>query len=139
MQWIKVVHLLGIVFWMGSFLILTQIFRRHVEEEAKVQERLTLLEERLFRSAAHPGAALVLASGILLFLMDPTSYLRAGWFHAKLLLILVLFALHIYLFRLMHQLHQKPQDLKPMPFALLHGIGALVLTLVFVLVLVQPF
>ena len=28
--WIKVAHLLGLILWMGGFLVLTQILRRHL-------------------------------------------------------------------------------------------------------------
>jgi putative membrane protein len=139
MQWIKVLHLLGIVLWMGGVLLLTQIFRRHLEEEPRVQERFALLEKRLFQSAANPGAAVVLITGILMILLDPATYLRAGWFHTKLLLAIALFILHIRLLRRMALLHKSPQQLAPKEFALLHGIGALLLTLALIMVLVQPF
>lgn len=139
MQWIKVLHLLGIILWTGGFLLLTQIFRRHLEEEPGVQERFALLEKHLFRSAANPGAAVVLATGILMILLDPATYLRAAWFHTKLLLVIVLFILHIRLFRRMALLHKSPQQLAPKEFAILHGVGALLLTIVLIMVLVQPF
>ncbi len=139
MQWIKVLHLVGLVLWMGGFLLLTQILRRHSEEEPGIQERFALLERRLFQSTVNSGAAVVLATGVLMILLDPAVYLRAGWFHTKLLLVIVLFILHIRLFRRMALLHESPQQVTPKEFAILHGLGALLLTLALVMVLVQPF
>src|SRR2546425_1791167 len=91
--WIRVAHLLGLILWMGGFLVLTQILRRHLEEVVQVQERLVLIEQEITQTM-NIGAGLTLVTGILLILQSPAAYLTAGWFHTKLLFVLGLFILH---------------------------------------------
>ena len=52
--WIKVAHLLGLILWMGGFLVLTQILRRHLEEAAQVQEHLVSIEQETAQTVTAP-------------------------------------------------------------------------------------
>src|ERR671924_909043 len=105
--WIKVVHLLGLILWMGGFLVLTQILRRHLQEAAQVQERLVVIEQEVAQTM-NIGAGLVLATGILFILQSPATYLTAGWFHTKLLFVIGLFILHGRMLRKMRLIRQNP-------------------------------
>lgn len=97
--WFLVLHLLGMVLWVGSLLVVTLVLAAHCQEAgAEARQVLLRVETRLFQGVAHPGAALMVLTGLLLVLTDPSSYLRAPWLHAKLLLVafLVVFDLRIY-------------------------------------------
>ena len=136
--WIKVAHLLGLILWMGGFLVLTRILRRHLEEAAQVQEHLVLIEQQIAQTM-NIGAGLTLATGILIVLLSPAVYLKAGWFHAKLLFVLGLFILHGRTLRKMRMIHQNPSQVNAGEFGMLYGLGALLLTVALTLVLVKPF
>src|SRR6266571_2337777 len=71
--WVKIVHLLGLILWMGGFLVLTQILRRHLEEVVQVQERLVLIEQQIAQTM-NIGAGLTLATGILIVLLSPAVH-----------------------------------------------------------------
>ena len=136
--WIKVAHLLGLILWMGGFLVLTQILRRHLEEATQVQEHLVSIEQQIAQTV-NIGAGLTLVTGILLILQSPAVYLTAGWLHAKLLFVLGLFILHGRMLRKMRMIHQNPSQVNAGEFGMLHGLGALLLTVALILVLVKPF
>jgi len=88
--WTLVFHIIGLVFWVGSLLVITQILAIHTEETSP-ETRATLgrLESKLLRGLAHPGAAIMVITGFILLSLEP-QYLRENWLHAKLLLVVVM-------------------------------------------------
>src|SRR3990172_10417825 len=93
--WTLVFHLIGLVFWLGSLLVVTRILAVHAEEtSAEARAALGRLEMKLLKGLAHPGAALMVIAGILLLVQESYA-LRERWMHWKLLLVLVLIALDL--------------------------------------------
>jgi len=93
--WLLVVHIVGIVMWVGGLMIVTLIFAQHSQESSpEAQASLARLEGKLFKSMAGPGALLTLLSGIGLIATNPHYYLHAPWLHLKLALVLILIILH---------------------------------------------
>ena len=87
--WVLVFHLIGLVFWLGSLLVVTHVLAVHSEEPSpQVRAAFGRLEMRLFKGLAHPGAALMVITGAILIGQNP-HYLLEHWLHAKLLLVLV--------------------------------------------------
>ncbi len=93
--WTLVFHILGLVFWIGALLIVTNLMAQHVEEPSRDgQQVLGRVELRLLKSMANPGAVLTVITGVILILTNPAYYLHAGWLHAKLVLVAILLWLH---------------------------------------------
>src|SRR5208283_2934074 len=93
--WTLVFHIIGLVFWLGSLLVVTQILAIHTgETSSETRATLGRLESKLLRGLAHPGAAIMVITGSVLLSLNP-SYLREHWLHAKLLLVVVLIALDL--------------------------------------------
>src|SRR5208337_5263500 len=95
LAWTMVFHIVGLVFWLGSLLVVTQILALHTGETSP-ETRATLgrLESKLLTGLAHPGAAIMVVTGFLLVSHDP-NYLREHWLHAKLFLVVILVALDL--------------------------------------------
>jgi len=136
-QILRFVHLLGVVLWMGSLLVVSRLLAEHAVEPA-AGERLGPLERRLFGSLVHGGAALVIASGILLILDQP-SVLRQGWLHAKLLVVLGLVAADARLYRRMQAQHASPGSVTRAGVLRLHGWIAAGMVAVLALAVLRPF
>jgi putative membrane protein len=93
--WTLVFHIFGLVFWVGALLIVTSVLARHTEERSlEVREAFARTEKRLLNGMAMPGALLTVFSGVFLILLNPPYYLRAGWLHAKLVLVMILIGIH---------------------------------------------
>src|SRR5271169_6325299 len=93
--WTLVFHIIGLVFWIGSLLVVTQILAVHAEEtSAETRATLGRLELKLLKGLAHPGAAIMVITGFILVSQDP-NYLREAWLHAKLFLVVVMIALDL--------------------------------------------
>ena len=86
-DWWLVLHLPAMVLWVGSLLTVTVVLAIHCREAGvEARNALTRLENKMFKGIAHPGAALMIITGVLLVLTEPEFYMRASWLHAKMLL-----------------------------------------------------
>jgi len=137
--WILVFHLTGLVFWLGSLLVVTHVLAVH-SEEPSTEARATLgrLEMKLLNGLAHPGAAVMVISGVIMIVENP-QYLLEHWLQAKLLLValLVILDLRVY-FRTTGFLAGRV-ELRRRECMALHGGISLVFLAILILVLLKPF
>jgi len=137
--WTLVFHIIGLVFWLGSLLVVTQILAIHTEETSP-ETRVTLerLEMKLLKGLAHPGAAMMVITGFLLVFQDPL-YLREHWLHGKLLLVIILVALDLRVAFRARAFQEGKIELSRRECMALHGAISLVFFAILILVLIKPF
>jgi putative membrane protein len=137
--WTLVFHICGLVFWLGSLLVVTQILAIHTEESSP-ETRVTLsrVETKLLKGLAHPGAAMMVITGFILVSLDP-NYLREHWLHAKLLLVVILVALDLRLTFRARAFQKGDIELTRRECMILHGAISLVFLAILILVLIKPF
>ena len=137
--WTLVFHIVGLVFWLGSLLVVTQILAIHTEETSP-EARATLgrLESKLLKGLAHPGAAIMVITGFILVSLDP-NYLREHWLHGKLLLVVILAALDLRLTFRARAFQEGNIELSRRECMVLHGAISLVFLAILILVLIKPF
>ncbi len=100
---LKALHFLAVIAWMAGLLYLPRLFIYHMEFEvgSKTYETFCTMERRLLKIIMLPSIIMTFGFGILLaFSMGTWS---APWFHMKLMLVLLLAALHGYLSRIAKQ------------------------------------
>jgi len=137
--WLSVFHIIGIVFWVGSLLIVTHVLAvQQAEVSPKVRDALGQLEMRVFKQLAHPGAAIVLLSGIALFLVNRFYYLHAGWMHVKLLLVALLVALDLGIYSRAKAFQAGRINLESRECWAMRGGVALVFSGILIMVLLKP-
>jgi putative membrane protein len=137
--WTLVFHIIGLVFWLGSLLVVTQILAIHTEETfTETRATLGRLESKLLRGLAHPGAAIMVITGLVLLFHDPI-YLREHWLHAKLLLVVVMIALDLRLTFRARELREGKIELSRRECMVLHGAISLVFLVILILVMIKPF
>ncbi len=94
---LKALHYLAVIAWMAGLLYLPRLFIYHLEFEvgSKPYETFCTMERRLLKIIMLPSILMTFGFGILLaFILGTWSN---PWFHMKLLLVLLLAALHGYL------------------------------------------
>jgi len=137
--WALVFHVTGLVFWLGSLLIVTHVLAAHTQETSpEARAALGRLEMRLLKGLAHPGAALMAASGSVLLYLQSYA-LREHWLHLKLVLIVVLIALDLRIYFRARGFQAGRIELRRRECSAWHGIIAGLLLAILVLVLVKPF
>jgi protoporphyrinogen IX oxidase len=137
MQIILFFHVLGVILWMGTLFVVSRLLAEHAANPS-IGAALTHLEQRLFATIVHGGAGVVIATGLLMVLNDP-GYLKHGWLHAKLLLVLAMVVLDVRLYRRMQALHAAPSSVTRGELIKLHGFIGLALIAIVFLAVVKPF
>jgi len=90
-----VVHIFGLVFWVGGLLVTSMALTRHTQETSpEAKQALARLERIYLRGLADIGALLTILAGIGMITTRPSYYLHAPWLHIKLTFVLLLIVLH---------------------------------------------
>jgi putative membrane protein len=97
--WIKSLHLIFMVTWFAGLFYLPRLFVYHAMSEDRASiERFKIMERKLFFGIMTPGGVLTIVFGLALWL----GYgITGGWLHAKLALVLLLVAFHVYCAKLL--------------------------------------
>jgi protoporphyrinogen IX oxidase len=102
--WVKSFHLIFMVTWFAGLFYLPRLFVYHAQADDRVSlERFKLMERKLFWGIMTPGAALTIAFGVWLWLgwFRGTEGETPRWLLAKMALVAVLVAYHLWCWRLM--------------------------------------
>ncbi len=102
MLWLKALHIVFMVTWFAGLFYLPRLFVYHAMADDRASlERFAVMERKLFWGIMTPGAVLTVVFGAWLWLgwWRPTP----GWLHAKLALVLLLIAYHVWCGRLMRE------------------------------------
>ncbi|HEX2197144.1 MAG TPA: CopD family protein [Burkholderiales bacterium] len=95
MLWIKALHLIFVVTWFAGLFYLPRLFVYHAMAQDEISlERFKLMERKLYRGIMAPSAVLAVGFGLWLWL----GWFRnaTGWLHAKMALVAVLIAYHLW-------------------------------------------
>jgi putative membrane protein len=136
MLWIKAFHIIFVTSWFAGLFYLPRLFVNHamVSDDATL-ERLKLMEYKLYRFML-PLAILAISFGLWLWL----GYgFIGGWLHAKVLLVLVLVAYHLYCGKLVRDFKVGKNLHSHVWYRWFNELPVIVLCLIVILVEVKPF
>jgi protoporphyrinogen IX oxidase len=135
--WLKAFHVVFLVTWFAGLFYLPRLFVYHVTaSDAVSRERFVVMERRLFVMTSIGGGLTVLF-GILMVVMAP-AYLAQGWLHAKLTLVLLLIAYHLWCLPLMRALREGRNRHSERWFRLFNEAPSLLLIAIVILAVVKP-
>lgn len=141
-----VLHLTGIVMWVGGLLAATLVMAQAAREtpgatgsdgeRQAAREAYRRISQRLLRALAHPGLILTIAGGLGLIFQAPRDVLQSIWLQAKLALVVGLVCVDWMITR---QVRQMENAVPARGAALrMHALTATIFVIVLILVLVQP-
>ncbi len=138
-EWIKALHVLAVISWMAGMLYLPRLFVYHVDAvPGSVQsETFKVMERRLLKAIMTPAMIVSWIAG--LWVAGLTDAFSQGWFHAKLLLVVLLTACHGWLARLVKVF---AADLNTRPgryYRILNEVPTLLMIGIVIFVIVRPF
>jgi putative membrane protein len=140
MLWIKAFHIIFVVTWFAGLFYLPRLYVYHSMATDTISiERFKLMERKLFYGIMTPSAVIAVILGLSLFIGYGIG-MKSGWMHAKLTLVLILIAHHVYLGKLMLDFKHDRNKHGHKFYRWLNEIPAApVLFLVVILVVVKPF
>ena len=137
--WLKAFHIIFVVCWFAGLFYLPRLFVYHaMTEDRATIEQFKVMERKLYRFVT-PFAALAIILGLWMIALAPEAYLRSGWMHAKLALIVALIGYHFWCGRLLRQLRDDVSTHSHHFFRVFNELPVLILFPVVILVVVRPF
>ena len=138
MLWVKSLHIVFVVSWFAGLFYLPRLFVYHaMASDAVGIERFKVMERKLYYGIMTPGAIIAIASGMWLWL---GWGIGGGWLYAKLALVAILVAHHVWLGRLMRDFRNDRNRHGDVFYRWINEIPALpVLVLAVLLVVLKPF
>lgn len=95
-EWTKALHIIFMVTWFAGLFYLPRLFVYHAMPENKASfELFKVMEHRLYIMMTL-GGSLTIIFGLIVFFMNASYYLATFWFLAKLFMIILLIAYHIW-------------------------------------------
>jgi putative membrane protein len=137
--WVKSFHLIFMVTWFAGLFYLPRLFVYHAMSDDPISlERFRVMERKLFWGIMTPGAVLTIAFGVWLWL----GWFRGafgGWFHAKLALVAILVAYHLWCWRLMKAFAAGRNTRSHVWFRWFNEFPVVILICTVLLVVLKPF
>ena len=137
--WLKAFHVIAAIAWMAGMLYLPRLFVYHCEAEAgsRQSETFKVMERRLLRAIINPAMVVTWVLG--LWLAFEGGFIKAGWLHGKLLLVLILSGIHGFLSRAVRDFAADRNVRSQKFYRIINEIPAVLMVGIVILVIVKPF
>lgn len=137
--WAKALHIVAVIAWMAGLLYLPRLFIYHFETApgSEASGLFKAMEARLFRIIMNP--AMMLAWLLGLFLAWHVYAFQGGWLHAKLLLVVLMTAVHVYYGRAMRAFGRDERPKTQRHWRIVNEAPALLMIGIVLLVVLKPF
>jgi putative membrane protein len=137
--WIKALHVIAVISWMAGMLYLPRLFVYHCDAEvgSKQSETFKVMEWRLLKAIINPAMGVTWLAG--LYLAWAGHWYMAGWFHAKLALVLLLSAVHGLFSRWVKDFAADRNTRSHKFYRIINEVPTAVMILAVILVIVKPF
>jgi protoporphyrinogen IX oxidase len=138
-EWIKALHVIAVIAWMAGMLYLPRLFVYHCQVDAgsKQSETFKMMERRLLKAIINPAMIVTWLAG--LYLAWAGNWLLAGWFHGKLLLVLLLSAIHGFFARLVNDFFNDQNTRSQNFYRIINEVPTVLMIGIVILVVVKPF
>lgn len=137
--WLKAAHIIFVIFWMAGLFMMPRFFVYHQEcavgsdEDAKWIER----EGKLRKIILNPSLVITWVLGLLL--AYNIGAFSQGWFHAKLLVVLLLTGYHGWIISYVKKLARGERTMTDKALRLVNEVPGVTAAIIVILVIIKPF
>ena len=137
MLWIKSFHIIFMVTWFAGLFYLPRLFVYHaMSDDQPSIDRFKIMERKLFYGIMTPGGIITLIQGFWLWFGYGFS---GGWLHAKVALVFILVAYHIWCGKLMIDFKYDRNTKSHVWYRWFNEAPVLLLIVIIILVELKPF
>ena len=137
--WLKALHIVALISWMAALFYLPRLFVYHAEVPvgSPQAETFKVMERRLLRAIMTPAMIATWVFG--LWLAWEGGFLRSGWLHAKLALVLLMSGLHGYLSAATRRFAEDRNTRDARFYRILNEVPTVLMVVIVLLVVLKPF
>jgi protoporphyrinogen IX oxidase len=137
--WLKAFHVIAVISWMAGMLYLPRLFVYHCEAPvgSPQSETFKVMERRLLRAIINPAMVATWVLG--LWLAIEGGFLKAGWLHGKLVLVLILSAMHGVFTHFVRDFADDRNAHSQKFYRILNEVPTVLMVGIVILVIVKPF
>ena len=137
--WFKALHVIAIISWMAGMLYLPRLFIYHCEAKpgSEQSETFKVMERRLLMIIINP--AMVTSWVVGLWLAFDGRLYAAGWFHAKLILVIVMSAIHGFFVRWVRDFSLDKNRHNQKFYRIINEVPTVLMIGIVLLAVVKPF
>jgi protoporphyrinogen IX oxidase len=136
--WLKAFHVIAMVTWFAGLFYLPRLFVYHADARDTLgAQRFRIMERRLF-AIMTVGAVATVVFGAAMLVAAP-AYLALGWLHAKLALVALLIAYHVYCYKLIRDFASDRNVHTARWYRVFNELPSLLLVGIVILAVVKPF
>lgn len=137
--WLKTAHLIFVIFWMAGLFMMPRFFVYHQEAPENSPEAALWVEReaRLKRIILNPS--LIIVWGLGLVLAYQIQAFSQGWFHAKLLMVILLSGYHGWMVGYARKLALGQRPMTGKALRLLNEVPGIAAAIIVMLVIIKPF
>jgi putative membrane protein len=140
LAYIKAFHIIAVISWMAGLFYLPRLFVYHAEtaKGSPQSETFKIMERRLLKYITTPAMVVSWALGLYLA-FSVVDWSADGWFHVKLVLVLLLSGYHGALAKWTKQFAQDRNTHSPRFYRVANEIPTLLMIGIVILAVVRPF
>lgn len=139
MQWILALHIIFMVAWFAGLFYLPRLFMYHAMSTDQIsQARFKIMERKLYWIIMMPAAILTSIFGLWLLFLKYNFYSHLWWMHGKLILVMVLWAYHLFCGRLLMQFKHDNNRFSSTFYRFFNEVPTLLLFAIVILAIVKP-
>ncbi|WP_417617378.1 CopD family protein [Parasphingorhabdus sp.] len=137
--WLKSAHIIFVIFWMAGLFMMPRFFVYHQEcpvgsdEDAKWIDR----EGKLRKIILNPSLVITWVLGLAL--AYNIGAFSQGWFHAKLLVVLLLTGYHGWMIGYVKKLARGERTMSDKALRLVNEVPGITAAIIVILVIIKPF
>ena len=140
LAYIKAFHIIAVIAWMAGVLYLPRLFVYHTATKpgSEQSETFKVMERRLLRYITTPAMVAAWIFGLILafYVIDWSA---AGWFHAKLVLVVILSGFTGFLGKWMKDFAADRNTRSQRFYRIANEIPTLLMIVIVILAVVKPF
>jgi putative membrane protein len=139
--WIKALHIIAVIAWMAGLLYLPRLFVYHcdVPRGSAESERFKVMERRLLKQIMTPAMIAVWVLGLLLVATPGVLDWSAGWWHVKLLLVILMSGFQGGLSRWRRDFLEDRNTRSQRFYRIANEIPTVLMVIIVIMVVVKPF
>ncbi|WP_108811516.1 CopD family protein [Sphingorhabdus sp. Alg231-15] len=137
--WLKSAHIIFVIFWMAGLFMMPRFFVYHQESAVGSEEDSKWIERegKLRKIILNPSLIITWVLGLLLaYNIDAFGQ---GWFHGKLLIVLLLSGYHGWMMGYAKKLARGERTMTDKKLRLVNEVPGITAAVIVILVIVKPF